>query len=42
LYLWLAIAGAGRISLDYLLQRWYDRSARGGVVNTGALADRAM
>ena len=42
LYLWLAIAGAGRVSLDYLIQRWYDRDARGGVVNAGALADRAM
>ena len=27
LFLWLAIAGAGSLSLDYLLQRWYDRSA---------------
>src|ERR1700739_4194053 len=25
LFLWLAIAGAGSVSLDYLLQRWYDR-----------------
>lgn len=25
LFLWLAIAGAGSFSLDYLLQRWYDR-----------------
>jgi putative oxidoreductase len=27
LFLWLAIAGAGTVSLDYLAQRWYDRSA---------------
>jgi putative oxidoreductase len=26
LFLWLAIAGAGSFSLDYLVQRWYDRS----------------
>src|SRR5580658_3709715 len=26
LFLWLAIAGAGPLSLDHLLQRWYDRS----------------
>src|SRR5450755_4008651 len=25
LFLWLAIAGAGTVSLDYLAQRWYDR-----------------
>jgi len=25
LFLWLAIAGAGSVSLDYLLQGWYDR-----------------
>jgi putative oxidoreductase len=25
LFLWLAIAGAGSFSLDYLVQRWYDR-----------------
>jgi len=29
LFLWLAIAGAGRVSLDWLIQRWYDRTARG-------------
>ncbi|MGH8323338.1 MAG: hypothetical protein ACRETD_06005, partial [Steroidobacteraceae bacterium] len=29
LFLWLAIAGPGVLSLDHLLQRWYDRSARG-------------
>ncbi len=33
LFLWLAIAGAGSLSLDHLLQRWYDRSARGGVMS---------
>jgi putative oxidoreductase len=27
LFLWLAIAGPGVLSLDYLVQRWYDRSA---------------
>jgi len=27
LFLWLAIAGPGILSVDYLLQRWYDRSA---------------
>jgi putative oxidoreductase len=25
LFLWLAIAGAGSLSLDHLVQRWYDR-----------------
>lgn len=25
IFLWLAIAGAGAISLDHLIQRWYDR-----------------
>ncbi len=30
LFLWLAIAGPGVLSLDHLLQRWYDRSARAG------------
>ena len=30
LFLWLAIAGSGSVSLDYLLQRWYDRTTRGG------------
>jgi putative oxidoreductase len=32
LFLWLAIAGAGSVSLDHFIQRWYDRSARGGQV----------
>jgi len=32
LFLWLAIAGSGSVSLDHLLQRWYDRTARGGVM----------
>src|SRR6266702_1223747 len=31
LFLWRAIAGGGVVSLDYLLQRWYDRTTRGGV-----------
>src|SRR5690349_1275034 len=30
LFLWLAIAGPGIVALDHLIQRWYDRSARGG------------
>jgi putative oxidoreductase len=29
LFLWLAIAGPGIVALDHLIQRWYDRSARG-------------
>lgn len=28
LFLWLAVAGSGPLSFDYLLQRWYDRNAR--------------
>jgi putative oxidoreductase len=27
LFLWLAIAGPGVLSLDHLLQRWFSRSA---------------
>jgi putative oxidoreductase len=34
LFLWLAIAGSGVVSLDYLIERWYDRS--GGVPATAA------
>lgn len=30
LFLWLAIAGSGELSLDHLLQRWYDRTTRPG------------
>ena len=30
LFLWLAIAGPGPLSIDHLLQRWYDRSTRSG------------
>jgi putative oxidoreductase len=30
LFLWLAVAGSGPLSLDYPLQRWYDRNVRGG------------
>lgn len=26
LFLWLAIAGSGVVSLDYLIERWYDRN----------------
>jgi putative oxidoreductase len=29
LFLWLAIAGPGIVALDHLIQRWYDRRARG-------------
>jgi putative oxidoreductase len=42
LYVWLAIAGAGRVSLDYLIQRWYDRSVRGRALSTGAVVERAI
>jgi putative oxidoreductase len=28
LFLWLAIAGPGRASIDYWLQRWFDRTGR--------------
>ena len=34
LFLWLAIAGSGVVSLDYLIERWYDRS--GGAPATAA------
>lgn len=34
LFLWLAIAGPGVLSLDHLIQRWYDRGARGGAAST--------
>src|SRR5581483_9347614 len=34
LFLWLAVAGAGRVSLDWLIQRWYDLTARGVGVST--------
>jgi putative oxidoreductase len=30
LFLWLAVAGPGVLALDYLIQRWYGRSARPG------------
>jgi hypothetical protein len=26
LFLWLAIAGAGKMSIDYWLERWYVRT----------------
>ena len=40
LFLWLAIAGAGRVSLDYFIERWYDRTAaRGSVVATQPATD---
>jgi len=31
LFLWLAIAGAGKVSIDYWLERWYSRTHRPGV-----------
>jgi putative oxidoreductase len=39
LFLWLAIAGAGRVSFDHFIQRWYDRSARDGHVAPQPVAD---
>lgn len=30
LFLWLAIAGSGPVSVDHVLQRWYDRGTRSG------------
>ena len=39
LFFWLAIAGAGRVSLDYFIQRWYDRGVRGGAVAARVVAD---
>jgi putative oxidoreductase len=39
LFLWLAIAGPGALSLDGLLQRWYDRKVRGGIANTRPMAN---
>jgi putative oxidoreductase len=36
LFLWLAVAGAGKVSLDYLIQGWYDRSVRGAEPVGGA------
>jgi putative oxidoreductase len=37
LFLWLAIAGPGPLSIDHLLQRWYDRNAGTIAVGGGAL-----
>ncbi|MDB6090312.1 MAG: DoxX family protein [Gammaproteobacteria bacterium] len=34
LFLWLAIAGPGTVSLDHLLQRWYRRSAVSGAAGS--------
>jgi putative oxidoreductase len=34
LFLWLAIAGPGTVSLDHLLQRWYRRSAVRGAAGS--------
>jgi putative oxidoreductase len=39
LFVWLAIAGAGRVSVDYFIQRWYDRGIRGGDVAAQPVAD---
>jgi putative oxidoreductase len=36
LFLWLAIAGPGVLSVDHLLQRWYDRSTRGSQARADA------
>ena len=39
LFLWLAIAGPGPISIDRLLQRWYDRSTRADDALKSAVAE---
>lgn len=39
LFLWLAIAGAGVLSLDHLLQRWYDRGGRSSSVTAQTVAN---
>jgi putative oxidoreductase len=40
LFLWLAIAGPGAISVDALLQRWYDRGS--GQVGVAVRSDQAV
>jgi putative oxidoreductase len=42
LFLWLAIAGPGVLSLDHLIQRWYDRGARGGATATQSTVSRGV
>jgi putative oxidoreductase len=42
LFLWLAIAGPGVLSLDHLIQRWYDRNARGGATTPQATVSRGV
>ena len=43
LFLWLAIAGPGVLSLDYLIQRWYDRNAGGSTAGRrAAVADTRL
>jgi putative oxidoreductase len=37
LFLWLAIAGPGVLSIDHLLQRWYDRNSRAGETRRDAV-----
>ena len=36
LFLWLAIAGAGRLSIDHGLERWYGRQAGASATRTAA------
>ena len=38
LFLWLAIAGAGRLSVDHWLERWYERGS-GTLARAGAAKD---
>jgi putative oxidoreductase len=40
LFLWLAIAGPGSVSIDYWLERWFARS--GGAARLRADADKAV
>ena len=39
LFLWLAIAGPGVLSLDHLIQRWYDRSTRGAATTQSSVPE---
>jgi putative oxidoreductase len=41
LFLWLAIAGAGKVSIDHWLERWYVRT-HGQVRATRGVADTAL
>jgi putative oxidoreductase len=36
LFVWLAIAGPGRLSVDHWVQSWYGRQAGGGTAQTAA------